>query len=109
MGLFEDDTEVQAFPVATGVKGAETPPGSYTVQYKMPMARFRGQNPNGSRYDIPDVHWVLAFFEDYTIHGAYWRSNFGTPGSNGCVSLTDANAKRVFDWSDVGTRVEIHR
>jgi lipoprotein-anchoring transpeptidase ErfK/SrfK len=109
LGLYEDDDQVFSAPVATGVKGAETPPGSYTVQYKMPIARFRGVNPNGSRYDIPDVKWVLAFFEDYTIHGAYWRRNFGTPGSNGCVSLTDANAKRVFDWADVGTRVEIHR
>ena len=109
LALFEDDAAVREFSVATGVKGAETPPGSYTVQYKMPIARFRGVNPNGSRYDIPDVHWVLAFFEDYTIHGAYWRHNFGTPGSNGCVSLTDANAKVVFDWADVGTRVEIHR
>jgi lipoprotein-anchoring transpeptidase ErfK/SrfK len=109
LALYEDDEAVRQFPVATGVKGAETPIGSYAVQYKMPIARFRGVNPNGSRYDIPDVHWVLAFFEDYTIHGAYWRHNFGTPGSNGCVSLTDANAKVVFDWSDVGTRVEIHR
>jgi lipoprotein-anchoring transpeptidase ErfK/SrfK len=109
MSLYEDDDAVWSAPVATGVKGAETPPGTYAVQYKMPIARFRGTNPNGSHYDIPDVHWVLAFFEDYTIHGAYWRSNFGTPGSNGCVSLTDANAKHVFDWADVGTRVEIHR
>jgi len=105
--LFEDDQPVWSAPVATGVKGADTPPGTYQVQYKMPVARFRGVNPNGSRYDIPDVHWVLAFFEDYTIHGAYWRTTFGRPGSNGCISLTDPNAKVVFDWADVGTRVVV--
>jgi lipoprotein-anchoring transpeptidase ErfK/SrfK len=65
-------------------------------------------NVNGSTYDIPDVKWVLAFMGDYTIHGAYWRSNFGAPGSNGCVSLTDADAKAVFDWAPEGTRVKIH-
>jgi lipoprotein-anchoring transpeptidase ErfK/SrfK len=107
--LFEDDEAVWSAPVATGVRGAETPPGTYQVSAKMPIARFRGVNPNGSRYDIPDVHWVLAFYGDYTIHGAYWRSNFGTPGSNGCVSLTDTNAKRVFDFADEGTTVVIRR
>ncbi|HLH24019.1 MAG TPA: L,D-transpeptidase family protein [Chloroflexota bacterium] len=108
MVLTEDGEVVHQFPVATGVKGAETPPGTYSVLYKMPIARFVGTNPNGSHYDIPDVHWVLPFYGDYTIHGAYWRHNFGTPGSAGCVSLTDANAKVVYDWADVGTRVEIH-
>jgi lipoprotein-anchoring transpeptidase ErfK/SrfK len=109
LALLEDDQEIWSAPVATGVRGAETPLGNYEVQYKMPVARFRGVNPNGSRYDIPDVHWVLAFYEDYTIHGAYWRRVFGAPGSNGCISLTDPNAKVVFDFADVGTRVEVLR
>ncbi|MBX5492630.1 MAG: L,D-transpeptidase family protein [Chloroflexi bacterium] len=105
--LLEDGVPVWSAPVATGVRGAETPPGRYEVLYKMPMARFRGVNPDGSRYDIPDVRWVLAFYGDYTIHGAYWRSTFGRPGSNGCISLTDANAKHVYDWADVGTPVVV--
>ena len=108
LALYEDDNQIFSAPVATGVKGAETPPGRYAVQYKMPIARFRGVNPNGSRYDIPDVHWVMAFYGDYTIHGAYWRRNFGTPGSAGCISLTDANAKYVYDWSPEGTIVQVH-
>ncbi len=92
--LLEDGQEVWAAAVATGVRGAETPPGTYEVLYKMPTTRFRGTNPDGSRYDIPNVHWVMAFYGDYTIHGAYWRSVFGRPGSAGCISL--------------GTRVDIH-
>lgn len=105
--LLEDDVPVWSAPVATGVRGAETPPGRYEVQYKMPVARFRGVNPDGSRYDIPNVRWVLAFWGDYTIHGAYWRTTFGRPASNGCISLTDANAKYVYDWADVGTPIII--
>ena len=38
-------------------------------------AAFQGTNVTGSRYDIPDVKWVLAFMGDYTIHGVYWRGN----------------------------------
>jgi hypothetical protein len=31
-----------------------------------------------------------------------------TPGSDGCVSMTDADAKMLFDWADVGTPIVIH-
>ncbi|HZT09389.1 MAG TPA: L,D-transpeptidase [Chloroflexota bacterium] len=108
MTLLEDGEAVMTLPVATGVAAAPTPTGTFHVLYKVPIARFRGVNPDGSRYDIPDVHWVMAFQGDYTIHGAYWRPVFGRPGSDGCVSLSDANAKKVYDWADDNTPVVIH-
>lgn len=108
MTLYQQGRQVRTFMVGTGVPGADTPIGEFTVEYKMPKARFQGVNVNGSRYDIPDVKWVLAFMGDYTIHGAYWRSTFGVPGSNGCVGLTDDDAKIVYDWAPEGTRINIH-
>ncbi len=108
LALIEDGQVINVLPVATGVRGAETPTGEFQVQYKMRTARFRGVNPDGSRYDIPNVPWVLAFLGDYTIHGAPWRSVFGRPGSNGCVSLTEANARIVYEWAPVGTPITIH-
>jgi len=108
MTLYEDDQVVWTAPVATGVPGAPTPIGTFHVQYKMPQARFRGLNPNGTRYDIPDVHWVMPFLGDYTIHGAYWRPVFGRTGSAGCVSLSDANAKHVYDWAEENTPLVVH-
>lgn len=106
--LIEGDRVVFSTPVATGVPGADTPIGTYYVQYKMPKAHFRGVNPSGRRYDIPDVPWVLAFLGDYTIHGAPWRTHFGQVGSNGCVSMPTEAAKVVYDWAEVGTPIEIH-
>ena len=108
MTLYEKKVPVRTYKVATGVPGADTPSGEFNVEYKMPTARFVGTNVSGSHYDIPDVHWVLAFSGDYTIHGAYWRAAFGAPGSNGCVSLSDEEAKAVFDWAPEGTRIKIH-
>jgi lipoprotein-anchoring transpeptidase ErfK/SrfK len=108
MTLYENEVPVRTIYVATGVAAAPTPTGTFEVQYKMPQARFRGVNPDGSHYDIPDVHWVMPFLGDYTIHGAYWRARYGTPGSDGCVSMPDADAKVVYDWADVGTPVTIH-
>jgi lipoprotein-anchoring transpeptidase ErfK/SrfK len=108
MTLYEKGQPTHTFKVGTGVPGADTPIGDFNVEYKMPTARFQGVNIGGSRYDIPDVKWVLAFFGDYTIHGVYWRGNFGQRGSNGCVGLTDEDAKTVFDWAPEGTRIKIH-
>lgn len=108
MSLIEGGRVVRTIQVGTGVPGADTPLGEFAVQYKMPRARFQGVNPSGLRYDIPDVKWVLAFWGDYTIHGAYWRTQFGVPGSNGCVGMPDADAKVVYDWADVGTPISIH-
>jgi len=108
MNIYEQGRVVKTYKTATGVPGADTPIGDFNVEYKMPQARFVGTNVSGSHYDIPDVHWILAFSGDYTIHGAYWRNAFGTPGSNGCVSLTDEDAKALFDWAPEGTRIHIH-
>ena len=108
MTLYEKGQPTRTFKVGTGVPGADTPLGDFVVEYKMPTARFRGTNVTGATYDIPDVKWVLAFMGDYTIHGVYWRGNFGERGSNGCVGLTDEDAKIVFDWAPEGTRIKIH-
>jgi hypothetical protein len=61
----------------------------------------RGRHRRGRR---PNPFWG-----DYTIHGAYWRPRFGVPGSDGCVSMTDADAKFVYDWASVGTPIVIHQ
>ncbi|MBI3977642.1 MAG: L,D-transpeptidase family protein [Chloroflexi bacterium] len=106
--LVEDDQPVFESAAATGVPGGETPPGTFFVQYKMPSARFRGVNPDGSAYDIPNVPWVLAFWGDYTIHGAPWRRRFGAPGSAGCVSLPTEAARAVYEWAPVGTPIVVH-
>jgi hypothetical protein len=106
--LFEGEKLVLTTLTSTGVKGAETPTGTYMVQYKMKATRMRGITPSGSRYDLPNVPWVLAFWGDYTIHGAYWRNGYGFPQSNGCVSLPVPVAERIFYWAPEGTPIVIH-
>lgn len=109
MRLIEGERTVRTLTIATGLPGADTPLGQFRVQYKMRNAHFRGVNSaSGLRYDLPNVNWVLAFMGDYTIHGAYWRQQFGQPGSNGCVSLSDPDAKLVYDWAPEGTLIRIH-
>jgi hypothetical protein len=107
--LFEGGAEVFRTPVATGIAGAETPTGTFAVQYRMDRARFQGTYPDGRRYDVPEVPWILAFSGDYTIHAAPWRSQFGQVGSNGCVTMPLEAARYVYDWAEVGTPIHIHQ
>ncbi len=106
--LFEDDKPVFSTTASTGVRGAETPIGNFTIQYKLTKTRMRGTNPSGLTYDIPDVPWVMALFGDYALHGAPWRQAWGVPQSNGCVSMPTAAAKHVYDWTPTGTPVTVH-
>jgi lipoprotein-anchoring transpeptidase ErfK/SrfK len=106
--LYEDGHAVFSTPASTGARGAETPPGTYTITYKLEKTRMRGVYPDGRPYDVADVPWVLPFMGDYTLHGAPWRQAWGVPLSNGCVSMPTAAAKRVYDWTPTGTQVTIH-
>lgn len=57
-------------------------------------------------YDLPGVPWNLYFTVDgAVIHGAYWHNHFGEPWSHGCVNLPPQEAKRLYDWADLGTPV----
>jgi lipoprotein-anchoring transpeptidase ErfK/SrfK len=106
--LWEGGKPIYRTLVSTGVRGAATPTGRFSVSYKMLTTRMRGVNPSGHAYDLPNVPWVMSFLGDYTLHGAYWRDTYGIPQSNGCVSMPPDVAKVVYDWTPVGTAVRIH-
>ncbi len=53
--------------------------------------------------------WVQYFTNrGHAIHGAYWHNNFGAVMSHGCVNLPVGFAEWLYDFTSVGTRVEIH-
>ena len=41
----------------------------------------------GYDYYLPNVPYVMYFYQGYALHGTYWHSNFGRPMSHGCVNL----------------------
>jgi lipoprotein-anchoring transpeptidase ErfK/SrfK len=69
---------------------------------------MRGFNLDGSEYVTEDVPYVMYFYSDFAIHGAYWRSSFGYSGSHGCVNTPVGDAAWLYDWAPYGTRVEVH-
>jgi hypothetical protein len=93
--------------VSTGTAKFATPPGSYRVLSKLESQTMEGVL-GGEYYNVPDVPDVMYFTDlGHAIHGTYWHNNFGTPMSHGCVNLPMDVADWMYQWSQLGMRVEI--
>lgn len=94
--------------ISTGLEFTPTPHGTFSV-FRMTPSRFmQGPIPHVSDqvYDLPGVPWNLYFTGDgAVIHGAYWHNHFGKPWSHGCVNLTPQNAKKLYNWAEIGTKI----
>ena len=100
---YEGDTPVHSVIVSTGLPGTPTVTGQYHIYVKYPSQLMYGPG-----YYLPDVPWVMYFYEGYGLHGTYWHNNFGHPMSHGCVNLPTPDAKWLYDWASVGTLVNVH-
>jgi lipoprotein-anchoring transpeptidase ErfK/SrfK len=100
---YEGDAAVYSSAVSTGLPGSPTVTGQYHIYVK-----YDSQLMYGPGYYLPDVPWVMYFYEGYGLHGTYWHNNFGHPMSHGCVNLPTPAAKWLYDWASVGTLVNIH-
>lgn len=100
---YEGDQIVAAFLVSTGTWQHPTIPGQFHIYVKYVYADMAGPG-----YYLPDVPYVMYYYDGYGLHGTYWHSNFGTPMSHGCINLTIPDAEWLFYWADIGTLVNIH-
>jgi lipoprotein-anchoring transpeptidase ErfK/SrfK len=103
LSAYAGDTLVNSFIVSTGTWQTPTVTGSFKVWVKL-----RSSDMSGPGYYLPDVPYVMYFYKDYGIHGTYWHNNFGTPMSHGCVNLSIPDAEWVYNFSAVGTLVNVH-
>lgn len=95
---YEGNTPIRAFVVSTGLSGTPTVQGEFRIKMKV-----RSQTMSGGQgayyYNLPNVQWVQYFYSEYAFHGTYWHNDFGRPKSHGCVNMTNADAKWLFDWA----------
>jgi len=98
--VYEGDQPIRGFIVSTGLPGTPTVTGTFHIRMKARSQRMEGGSPAlGNYYNLPNVQWVQYFYEDYGFHGTYWHNNFGHPMSHGCVNMTNADAKWLWDWA----------
>ena len=103
---YEGDTPVFNTLVSSGLPQWPTVTGQFRTYMKYESQTMNGYLL-GYDYFLPDVPYVMYFFEDYAIHGTYWHSSFGTPMSHGCVNVSTPDAGWLFDWAPVGTLVNV--
>ena len=100
---YEGDTIVNSFIVSTGTSRTPTVTGEFKV-----YIRLRSGSMRGPGYFLPDVPYIMYFHKSYGLHGTYWHNNFGTPMSHGCVNLSIDDAAWLYNWSYLGTVVNVH-
>lgn len=95
--------------ISTGLDLTPTPRGTFNVFKKTPSRYMQGPLPglpSDQTYDLPGVPWNLYFTQGgAVIHGAYWHDSFGSTYSHGCVNLLPEEAKKLYQWADLGMEV----
>jgi len=100
---WEGDVLMNSFLASTGTWAHPTVTGTFSIWHKTTL-----QAMSGPGYYLPNVPWVMYFYEDYALHGTYWHNNFGTPMSHGCVNLTIPDSEWLYNWASYGTTVKVH-
>jgi len=111
---YEGDTQVNSFLTIIGAGPRPTPTGVFTI-----LRRVANETMNSDTIGIPrngpggyyltGVLFTQYFTDDgASLHYNYWSSNWGYPGSHGCLGLTYANSAWLWDWAHIGTPVSIH-
>ena len=128
--VLQDGSLLEAFPVAVGMPGWQTPHGDFEVITKIPRpvwehpeSRSRvmpgPDNPLGSRWigfhrdcngrDAHDGDTWLKIKGCVTagFHGTPHRWTVGLAVSHGCVRLYDEDVKALYDLVKLGTPVTV--
>jgi lipoprotein-anchoring transpeptidase ErfK/SrfK len=99
---WENGRRVYSMVISSGKRATPTRRGVFAVQSK-----HRSTRMSGPGYSVPNVPYAMFYSGGYAIHGAYWHRRFGTPVSHGCINLPVGQARRLFSWAGVGTRVVV--
>ena len=108
---YQGDTKIMQTFISSGRWG-KTPTGNFNIWEKLRSTRMSG-GQGDDFYDLPNVPFVMYFFHDFGLHGAYWHDNFGHTMSHGCVNMRQIDAEALFNWADgpenkkLGTAVSV--
>jgi len=96
---YEGDELVYATLVSAGRHAGTTQPGRFRVFRKLVYTTMTSSASPDDTYLVEGVRWVQYFHGGVALHMAYWHDRFGTPMSHGCVNLSPADSRWLFDWS----------
>ena len=67
---WQGDVAILHTYVSTGKASTPTVPGQFQIYNKLDS-----QHMSGDDYDLPGVPWVMYYYDEFAIHGAYWHAN----------------------------------
>lgn len=105
--LWLGNTQVMSTLISSGRAATPTEVGEFAIYEKLPMTTMTG-TILGEYYYVPNIKWVSYFDGGEALHGTYWHHNFGHPMSHGCINMTEADAKILYDFAPIGTKVIVH-
>jgi hypothetical protein len=100
----EGEVLVYHLTTSTGRLGYRTPSGEYAVKTKerMHISSIYPEPTGGA-----EMPYAMRFYGGYFIHGHHHVP--GRPVSHGCIRLEIPQAKRLYEWTPLGTPVRIYR
>ncbi|MBN1264217.1 MAG: L,D-transpeptidase family protein [Anaerolineales bacterium] len=100
---YEGAEPVETFLISSGLPVHPTVDGLFVIWRK-----YVSTDMSGPGYYLPDVPYTMYFYKGYGLHGTYWHDNFGNPMSHGCVNMRTEEAKWLYEFTEIGTLVNIH-
>lgn len=95
---YEGTNQILKTLIASG-KWNKTPVGNFHIWEKLRSTRMAG-GEGADAYDLPNVPYVMYFYQDFGLHGAYWHDNYGHVMSHGCVNMRPIDAEALYNWAD---------
>jgi lipoprotein-anchoring transpeptidase ErfK/SrfK len=105
--LYLGNVPIKTFLISSGRAATPTELGTFHVYRKYTSTTMTG-TILGEYYYVPNIPWVSYFDDGEAFHGTYWHHNFGHPMSHGCINMTIPDAKILYDFAPVGTKVVVH-
>lgn len=95
-------------PITSGKDSTPSDKGLFKIYYKS-----RNTPLIGDDYDVTVDYW-MNYNNGEGLHDASWRSVFGTNsyhtnGSHGCINIPPHLADDVYEYTQVGTKVLVHK
>ncbi len=111
---YEGDTPVDSFLTIKGAGPRPTPTGVFTILRRVANETMNSDTIGIPRFGPGGYYLTNVLFTQYftndgaSLHYNYWSSNWGYPGSHGCLGLTYQNSAWLWGWAHLGTPVVIH-
>jgi lipoprotein-anchoring transpeptidase ErfK/SrfK len=99
----------KTFTISSGKARTPTVKGTFYIYRKLTIRTMVGYQNGVKIYTQPNVRWVSYFTGGYALHATYWHNNFGHPMSHGCVNMRTADAKWLYKWAPLGTKVKVQQ